>query len=90
MPIADMKRLRDALLVVKRDLADVEGTAGNDAGTITATVDGRGELRELVLDQRIYRNINAAALSADILETIRAAAQAAAAEAYQLTTKALR
>lgn len=82
-------KLRDALLAVQRDLAEVEGTATNDAGTITATVGGRGEVRELTLDQRVFRDANAGALADDILATLRAAGDHAATEAFRLTTKAL-
>lgn len=82
-------QLRAGLLAVRAGLADIEGTATNDAGTITATVGGRGEVRELVLDQRVYRDANAAALADDILATLRAAAASAADEACRLTKKAL-
>ena len=82
-------RLRTGLLAVRRELDEVAGTATNDAGTITATVGGRGEVRELVLDQRVYRDANAAALADDILATLQAAAAQAADEAFRLTTKAL-
>jgi DNA-binding protein YbaB len=82
-------QLRAGLLAVRAGLDDIEGTATNDAGTITATVGGRGNVRELVLDRRVYRDANAAALADDILATLRAAAEKAADEAFQLTTKAL-
>lgn len=82
-------RLLAGLLAVRDGLDEIEGTATNDAGTISATVGGRGNLRDLVLDQRVYRDANAAALAADILATLRAAAQKAADEAFQLTVKAL-
>lgn len=82
-------KLREGLLAVRRGLDEVEGTATNEAGTITATVGGRGEVRELVLDQRVFRDANAGALADDILATLRAAGKQAADEAFQLTTKAL-
>lgn len=82
-------KLRAGLLAVRRELDEVEGQATNDAGTITATVGGRGELRHLELDQRVFRDANAAALADDILATLRAAAKQAADEAFRLTTKAL-
>ncbi len=81
--------LRAGLLAVRAGLDDIEATATNDAGTITATVGGRGNLRALVLDQRVYRDANAAALADDILATLRAAAANAAAEAFHLTTNVL-
>ena len=56
-----MAQLRTALLAVRRDLGAVEGTATNDAGTITAVVDGHGVLRDLVLNPRVYRDAAASA-----------------------------
>jgi DNA-binding protein YbaB len=67
----------------------VEGTATNDAGTITAVVDGHGVLRDLVLNPRVYRDADSAALSAEIMETIQAAAADAAASAYRLPSSVL-
>jgi DNA-binding protein YbaB len=81
--------LKAGLLAVRAGLADIEGTATNDAGTITATVGGRGNVLRLSLDQRVYRDANAAALADDILATVRAAAASAADEAFHLTTEAL-
>jgi DNA-binding protein YbaB len=87
--VKDYQQLRAGLLAVRAGLDDIEGTASNDAGTITATVGGRGNLRELVLDQRVYRDADAGALADDILATLRAAAAKAADEAFTLTTQAL-
>jgi DNA-binding protein YbaB len=84
-----MAQLRTALLAVRRDLADVEGTATNDAATITAVVDGHGALRDLVLDPRVFRDADSTALSWEILETIKAAAAEAAAAAYRHTSAVL-
>ena len=61
---------------------DTTGTAQSDDGLIEATVGLYGEVRELVLDPRIYRAADATALAESVRDVINAAvadAQATAA-----------
>lgn len=59
---------------LQRALQDARGVADAADGLVQATVSGRGELIELVLDPRIYRTQDSVALAADITAAIREAA----------------
>jgi DNA-binding protein YbaB len=59
---------------LQRALQDARGVADAADGLVQATVSGRGELIELVLDPRIYRTQDSEALAADITAAIREAA----------------
>lgn len=85
----DLERFRDGLLEVRRKLADVRATAESDDGLVEVTVGGRGELLELALDPRVYRNTDARALADDILATVRRAAGKARDQVYALTRDSL-
>jgi DNA-binding protein YbaB len=67
-----------------KELADLAETAESADGLIQATVGGRGELRSLWLDPRIYRFRDAEALADDIRRTVGTAAKAARQRAYDL------
>jgi DNA-binding protein YbaB len=66
---------------------DTTGTAQSDDGLIEATVGLYGEVRELVLDPRIYRSADATALAESVRDVINAAvADAQATAAGQLSS----
>lgn len=72
--LAEYARLAEQVRAVRDGIDDIRATAYSDDGLITAVVGGRGELRELELDPRIYREQNATALASRIVATIREAA----------------
>lgn len=74
----ELRHLRDGLRTVQERLADVRETAESDDGLIRATVGGRGEVLDLDLDPRIYREPDSRALATAITATIRRARQRAA------------
>jgi DNA-binding protein YbaB len=77
------RRLREYRSVSK----DTAGTAQSEDGLIEATVGLYGEVRELVLDPRIYRTADATALAESVRAVINAAvADAQATAAGQLST----
>jgi len=59
-------RVMAELRVARREIAEVEATADSPDGLVTATVNGGGELVELDLDPRIYREHDTRALAARI------------------------
>ncbi|MBB4906426.1 YbaB/EbfC family nucleoid-associated protein [Actinophytocola algeriensis] len=63
---------------------DVRGTAHSADELVTAVVGGRGELLELELDARVFREQDAGGLAASILATVREAAEDAEREATRL------
>jgi DNA-binding protein YbaB len=64
----DVRAMRDAL-------DGTRSTAESDDGFVEVTVSGRGEVLDLVLDPRIYRQQDSGALAADILDVIRRATE---------------
>ena len=72
------QRLRSGMDDIQRRLADLRVSAESDDGLIRATVGPRGQLVDLRLDRRIYRDMDAAELSRKIVTTTeKAAAQVA-------------
>jgi DNA-binding protein YbaB len=72
------EQLRINLESLQQSLEEVAETAHSSDGLIAATIGARGELKELVLDPRIYRTTDATALATAITETIHAATEAVA------------
>ncbi|RKR91879.1 DNA-binding protein YbaB [Micromonospora pisi] len=85
MDAAAYGRFAEDLRAVQRGMAEVRASAESSDGLITVTVGGRGELLELALDPRIYREHDARALSRRILDTVREASGLAHAEVVALT-----
>jgi DNA-binding protein YbaB len=85
----DYGKIRDDLLTVQRELAAVEASAESGNGLISASVDGRGELVELRLDPRIYRDTDSGALAKAITATIREAVTQAHDQVFELTRHTL-
>lgn len=53
----------------QRRLAELTGTARSPDGMVTAVVGAKGQLVELEIDPRVFRNPDARALAASIVET---------------------
>ncbi|MFD6067821.1 YbaB/EbfC family nucleoid-associated protein [Amycolatopsis lurida] len=66
-------RMAEDVRTMQRRLAEVRVTADSDDGLISATVGGAGELLELWLDPRVYRDPDSAALAKSITETVHRA-----------------
>ena len=67
------QRLRSGLDEIQDRLAGMRVSAHSDDGLITATVDARGQLADLRLDRRVYRETDPDRLSRAILATVREA-----------------
>lgn len=83
------ERLAGEIRDIQRELEAVTETAFSPDGLISATVDARGDLLELALDPRVYRDPDSRRLAAAITETCRAARKAADARAFELTVRQL-
>jgi len=79
-----LEQLRSDLDTLGRRIRELTETAYSSDRTVGATVGGHGELRELVLDPRIYRTTDSAALAATIRDTITRATDAASASLFEL------
>jgi DNA-binding protein YbaB len=78
-------QLQRDLLALQKSIDEVSETAYSSDRTVAATVGPRGELKELVLDPRIYRKTDAKALAATITQTIWDATAAVTTRLVELT-----
>ncbi len=76
--MSQFHKLRDGASELQRQLEAVTAKAISEDRYVTATVGPRGQLIELELDPRIYRNPNSGALAATIKSTIQTATAEAA------------
>lgn len=74
LQLAVLRGTRDELRAARDRLAARTATADSPDGLISATMSGRGELRDLWLDSRALRDQDSRALAAAIAATINAAA----------------
>ena len=81
----DHDRLRLGLTELQARLPEVRHTAQSADGLIELTVDGRGDLLALDLDQRALRTPDATALARDITSTARRATAAVHQQIHHLT-----
>ncbi|WP_165777396.1 YbaB/EbfC family nucleoid-associated protein [Amycolatopsis antarctica] len=84
---ARFEQLSAEIRAVQRELAEIVEVAESEDGWISAKVDARGDLLELTLDPRIYRDPDSKALSRAIEQTYRAARAAADERAFTLTMR---
>lgn len=81
----EYEKLRRDLASLRRSMEEVSETAYSEDGLVAATIGARGELKELVLDPRIYRTTDAKALAASIIVAIKDASDAVTARIIALT-----
>ena len=87
--LAEYARLAESVRSVQDGIGDIRGTGYSTDGLVTAVVGGRGELVELELDPRIYREQNATKLAENILAAVHEAAAEAEQEATKIAEKLL-
>jgi len=87
--LAEYARLAEQVKAMQDGVHDLRGTGYSDDGLVTAVVGGRGELLELELDPRIYREPNAAELATRIVAAVHEATTQAEEAAAELAAKLL-
>lgn len=80
------QRLRSGLDEIQGKLAEMRVGAQSSDGLITATVDARGQLTDLRLDRRVYRETDPDRLSRAILATVHEATARAGDDVRELMT----
>lgn len=78
------QRLRSGMDDMQQRLAELRVTAESEDGLIRATVGPRGQLIDLRLDRRIYRDMDAAELGRKIVTTTEQAAARVAEQVQQM------
>ena len=87
--LAEYERIGEQVRALRDGIDDVRATAYSDDGLVTAVVSGRGELLDLELDPRVYRDQDSGALADSIRRTVRDAAEAAGGKAADLAKSLL-
>lgn len=85
--LAEYARLASSLRSMQDGITEIRATACSDDGLVSAVVGGRGELLELDLDQRIFRDQDAATLAEKIVAVVRDAATSAEQDAVEIAKK---
>jgi DNA-binding protein YbaB len=85
--LAEYERIADQVRAMCDGIDEVRATAYSDGELVTAVVGGRGQLLELVLDSRVFRDQDATGLAVMIMATVRDAAEQAEQEATRLAEK---
>lgn len=78
------QRLRSGLDDIQRRLKEMQVSAESEGGLIKATVDARGQLADLRLDRRVYREMDTDQLGREIVATVRKATARTAGEVHEL------
>jgi DNA-binding protein YbaB len=81
--LADLRAKRTRIQAASEQLAKTTGTATSKDRSVEAVVDNQGKLTSLKLKGTGYRKLAPAELSARIVETVRAAQDAAARQASE-------
>ncbi|GAA0479038.1 hypothetical protein Aca07nite_68370 [Actinoplanes capillaceus] len=87
--MADLQKATKSLPDLQRRMLEVTGTAWSPDGMIKAVVGPRGHLLELDIDPRVLRQPNSKALSASIVQTVRAAVENAGEQSRELLSGSL-
>lgn len=69
----DYERFRRRVVALRDQARELRESAESDDGLVTVTVGGHGELLDLALDPRVFRESHASELAATILSTVRRA-----------------
>lgn len=83
------QRLRSGLDDLQEELSEVRATARSDDGLVTVTVDQRGQLVDLRLDRRVYREMTPDELSAAVVTVTGRAVLAATDQVAELMSECL-
>jgi len=87
--VSDLRRTVSSASETQKKMAQVTGVAWSDDRLIKATVGPRGQLVELEIDPRVYRQPNSKALAATIVATVRQASEEAMAKTKEIVREAL-
>jgi DNA-binding protein YbaB len=85
--LAEYERLAEDVRAMRDGLDRIRAAAYSPDGLVSVTVGGRGELLDLTLDPRIYRDQDAGALAGTITETVRDAVAKAERAAVRITER---
>jgi DNA-binding protein YbaB len=82
--VSDLQQASTKLEESQRRIRQIKGLAQSPDRLVKATVGPRGQLVDLELDPRLFRNPNAKAVAATIMATVRAAVEDSQRQAQQV------
>jgi DNA-binding protein YbaB len=85
--VARLRQFADHVRAIRDGVELVEAGADSPDGQIRATVNGRGDLLDIDVSERVFRHPDSMALAAAIVATVRSAQAAADREITALTQK---
>ncbi|WP_229071617.1 YbaB/EbfC family nucleoid-associated protein [Actinoplanes sp. DH11] len=87
--VTDLQKATRSLPELQQRMLSLSGTAWSPDGMIKAVVGPRGHLLELDIDPRVLRQPNSKALSAAIVQTVRAAVEEVGKQSQELLSGSL-
>jgi DNA-binding protein YbaB len=87
--IDDLRQTMGSVNETHKKMAQVTGVAWSDDRLVKATVGPRGQLVDLEIDPRVYRQPNSKALAATIVATVRRASEEAMAKTQAIVDAAM-
>jgi DNA-binding protein YbaB len=87
--IDDLQQTIENAAQTRQQIMEITGTAWSEDRMIKAVVGPRGQLIELEIDPRVYRNPNSKALAASIMSTVRAAVEDANKQTKEIVDKVM-
>ncbi|WIM97986.1 YbaB/EbfC family nucleoid-associated protein [Actinoplanes oblitus] len=87
--LADLRKATADIPAMQQRMLEVTGTAWSPDKMIKAVVGPRGHLLELDIDPRVLRQPNSKALSASIVQTVRAAIEDAGRQSREVLAESM-
>ena len=87
--VSDLRRTVGSVSETHKKMAEITGVAWSEDRLIKATVGPRGQLVDLEIDPRVYRQPNSKALAATILATVRKASEEAMTKTQEIERAAM-
>jgi DNA-binding protein YbaB len=87
--VNELRRTMGSVSETHKTMARITAVAWSDDRLVKATVGPRGQLVDLEIDPRVYRNPNSKALAATILATVRKASDEAMAKTQEVVQAAM-
>lgn len=83
--VARLRRLADNVRALRDEVDLIEAAADSPDGQIRATVNGRGDLLDIDVSERVFRHPDSVALAAAIVATVRSAQDSADRQIARIT-----
>jgi DNA-binding protein YbaB len=87
--VARLRRLAESIRAIRDGVDLIEASADSPDGQIRATVNGRGDLLDIDVSERVFRHPDSVGLAAAIVATVRSAQDSADREIAKISQQNL-